>query len=261
MKVWTVVNQKGGVGKTTTAISLASWLSVRGYQTLLIDLDPHGSLSSYFGVDPDQNEHSVYQRFQSHNYKASDLVRSSGFANLDFIPAATVLATLDRQLGAQDGKGLVIKRMIDELTASYSYVLIDCAPILGVLMVNALAAADKLVIPVQTEYLALKGLERMMHTVKMIEHGLNHHLACHVVATMYDRRTRASRSALAVLKEQYRSHLLKTVVPVDTLFRDASRQGIPLPSWQPQSRGAHCYGEVLDELLGIELDQLETMLI
>ena len=109
-------------------------------------------------------------------------------------------------------------------------------------------------------YLALKGLERMMHTVNMIERGLHHRLSYNIVATMYDCRTRASRSVLAALKERYRADLLSSVIPVDTLFREASSQGVPLPHWQPASRGAHSYAGAVDELLGIELDQLETML-
>ena len=129
MNVWAVANQKGGVGKTTTTVSLAGLLSAKGYRTLMIDMDPHGSLTVYFGNDPDTIEMSVYSLFQTPNIAASDMpqriIKPTNFENLDLMPASTAMATLDRQLGSQDGKGLVLFRSLQQLASMYDYVLID----------------------------------------------------------------------------------------------------------------------------------------
>ena len=196
-KIWAVANQKGGVGKTTTAVTLAGQLSAEGERVLLIDLDPHGSLTTYFGQDPDGIELSVYTLFKDRADKRGEprydqVLIQTAFDNLSLLPASTALATLDRQLGAEEGMGLVIARTLQDLGERFDYVFIDCPPMLGVLMVNALAACDQLLIPVQCEFLALKGLERMLHTLKMIARARGQSPAHLIVPTMYDRRTRAS---------------------------------------------------------------------
>ncbi len=201
MKVWAVANQKGGVGKTTTAVTLAGLLAERGYKTLLIDIDPHGSLTSYFGYSAEDMESSVYTLFQQRETDPFALVRSTRFDNLQLLPASMALATLDRQLGTQSGMGLVLHKALKQLGERYDYALIDCPPVLGVLMVNALAACDHLLIPVQTEFLALKGLERMLKTLGMITRSRNVKLPFTIVPTLFDRRTRASTEALRQLQE------------------------------------------------------------
>ena len=159
MNVWAVANQKGGVGKTTTAITLAGILASQGHRVLLVDMDPHGSLTTYFGFDPDTIENSVYNLFHDKDLKTLALVQGTNFERLSMLPASTALATLDRQLATQQGKGLVIKKCLMQIQGVYDYVILDCPPMLGVLLVNALAACDYLIIPVQAEFLALKGLE------------------------------------------------------------------------------------------------------
>lgn len=255
MKTWAVVNQKGGVGKTTTAVNLAGLLAREGKETLLVDLDPHGSLTSYLGYDPDEMEYSAYTLFQTagkSRLAITAVIRETKMDKLSFMPSSTALATLDRQLGTQKGMGLVISQALQILASKYEHVIIDCPPMLGVLMVNALAASDLLLLPVQTEFLALKGLERMVHTLGMIQKSLNKVLPYAIVPTMYDQRTRASHDSLSYLQEKYAKRLAHAIIPIDTQFRDASRAGMPLTLLHPNARGSKAYEQLLNQLLGRE---------
>jgi len=256
MTIWAVANQKGGVGKTTTVVSLASLLAEQGQPTLILDMDPHGSLTSYFGHDPDTIENSIYTLFQkmdsSPNSAIFHSLKKTNCSNLYLLPASTAMATLDRQLGAQGGKGLVIKKTLAVLKDRFPNILIDCPPMLGVLMINALAACDQLLIPVQTEFLALKGLERMLHTLGMINHSREQGLPYLIIPTMYDLRTTSSVQSLKSLNDVHGVGVWNKVIPIDTHFRDASRAGIPLPVMTPGSRGAIAYTELLHYLTDIE---------
>ncbi len=256
MKVWTVANQKGGVGKTTTTVSLGGLLAGWGLRTLLVDMDPHGSLTSYFKYDPDTLEDSAFSLFQAAARKQrlapGRLICPTGTPDLSLLPAAMALATLDRIAGKMEGMGLVLKRALSQLRDQYDFVLIDCPPILGMLLINALAACERLVIPVQTEFLALKGLERMLHTLEMVLKSRRSPLPYHIVPTLYDRRTRAAKEALEVLRETYGEHLWGEAIPVDTRFREASKAGLPPSLYDPKARGVAAYSELARVLLEAE---------
>ncbi|PJG60628.1 ParA family protein [Aeromonas cavernicola] len=256
MIVWTVANQKGGVGKTTTVISLAGILAQRGKRVLLIDTDPHASLTAYLNFDSDKLDGTLYEIFQSvrpSTEMVSKQILKTKFENIHLLPATITLATLDRVMGNREGMGLVLKRALLQIREQYDYVLIDCPPVLGVMMVNALAACDRILVPVQTEFLALKGLERMMKTFEIMQRSKKDAFHYTVIPTMFDKRTRASLMTLKAIKDQYGQAVWDAVIPIDTKFRDASLLHIPPSIYAPHGRGTYAYETLLNYLDSLEL--------
>ncbi|MCY0965128.1 ParA family protein [Parathalassolituus penaei] len=252
MRVWSIANQKGGVGKTTSVVALGGLLAQQGYRVLLVDLDPHGSLTSYFKLDPDRVEHGMYQLFfenrcRNHDY-IEQVIRPTSMNNAHLLPASTALATLERQVSGQEGMGLVLSRTLAQVWDDYDFALLDTPPILGVLMVNALAACQRLVIPTQTEHLALKGLERMVHTLQMVMRSQRRELPYLIVPTLFDRRTSASITTLREMRKLYSDCLSPETIPVDTRLRDASQQGVFPHQLDPDSRGVRAYRHLLNLL-------------
>lgn len=248
MIVWSVANQKGGVGKTTTTITLAGLLSKQGKRVLLVDTDPHASLTTYLGYDSDTVPASLFDLFQLREYTEQSVepfILQTEIENIDLIPAHMSLATLDRVMGNRSGMGLILKRSLLALRQRYDYVLIDCPPILGVMMVNALAASDRILIPVQTEFLAMKGLERMVRTLAIMQKSRNREFKVTIVPTMYDKRTRASLQTLMQLKKDYPDQVWSSAVPIDTKFRDASLKRLPVSHFAEGCRGVFAYKQLL----------------
>lgn len=253
MRVWSIANQKGGVGKTTTTVALGGIAAEQGRRVLLLDLDPHGSLSAYFRQDPDAATQSVYTLFQERKNLTPERVRSlivsTGFDRLDMMPSATALATLERHSVGQEGMGLVLTKALAQVYDDYDLVLVDTPPLLGVLLINALAAAQRLIMPVQTEFLAIKGLERMVNTLEMMSKSRKRALEYHIVPVMFDRRTQASVSSLLTIRNTHPKHAWPGMIPVDTKFRDASRAGAPPNLYEPESRGVEAYRSLYKWLL------------
>ncbi len=254
MKIWAVSNQKGGVGKTTTVVSLGGLLSSWGYKTLLVDLDPHGSLTSYFKHNPDTIEGSVYNVFQNASRKHKDFnprpyILKTDFPELSILPASTAIATLDRQVASLGGMGLVISNALADVADDYDYVIIDSPPMLGVLMVNALAACDYLLVPVITEYLALQGLDRMINTIKMVFKSRKAPPGFKIIPTMFDKRTKAAMECRATVLEKYPDYAWDQFIPIDTKLREASSLGIPASIYDSTSKAVASYSNLLDELL------------
>lgn len=250
MQVWSIANQKGGVGKTTTAVALGSLLAAAGKRTLLVDMDPHASLSGYVGLDGGGHG-SVYDLFgvAGEPLPVRSLLQATAWDRLSVLPASAAMITLDRQLGTRPGMGLVLSHALAALAPEVDHVLFDCPPTLGVLMVNALAASDRLLVPTQTEALALAGLERMLRSLSMIERSRGRPLPRTIVPTMYDARTHASRAALEQLRQQHGDNVSETVIPTDTQVREASAAGVPLAAWPAARRAGAAYRRLLDEML------------
>jgi chromosome partitioning protein len=253
MQTWTIANQKGGVGKTTTTVTLAGLLAQKGKQVLLVDMDPHASLSTYLGLDSERLAHSIYDIFTTeHMLEKVDVekvIYRSKLENIALMPASMTLATLDRVMGSQSGKGLTLSRALSLVKQDFDYVLIDCPPILGILMVNAIVACDRVIIPVQTEFLALKGLERMMRTLAIMSKQRGNALPICIVATMFDKRVNACIKAYKTLTQSYVGELWRGFIPVDTRFRDASDQRLPIGHFASKSRGCFAYSKLLEELI------------
>ena len=256
MIVWTIANQKGGVGKTTTTVTLGGLLAQSGKRVLLIDTDPHASLSYYFGVDSEELSTSAYDVFTAGKKLSKDLVMDclcpSKLDSLYILPATMTLATLDRQMGTKNGMGLILKKALSLVEDEFDYVLLDCPPVLGVLMVNALAACDKIIVPVQTEFLALKGLDRMMHTLEIMAKSKDHNYAYTIVPTMYDKRVNAAAEAYKTLRADYADKVWSGVIPVDTRFREASQAQSPPSVYCPKSRAVYAYQSLLTHLKSSE---------
>lgn len=248
MRIWSVANQKGGVGKTTTVVTVAGLLADQGLDVLLVDLDPHGSLTSYFGYDPDALEHSAYDLFEAgvaSPAQIGSLLQKTSHDRISLIPASTAMATLERRSVGSEGMGLKVARSLAQLWDQFDYVIIDSPPVLGVLMVNALAASERLIVPVQTEFLAIKGLERMVRTLTMINRARTNKLQYHILPTFFDRRTQASMQSLRVIKQTYPDQIAHAVIPVDTKFRNASSAGIVPSALDPSTHGVRSYGMLL----------------
>lgn len=257
MVIWTVANHKGGVGKTTTTVTLGGLLAQQGKRVLLVDTDPQASLSYYFGIDSEQLSCSLYDVFMTGRNITKDSVLDSlcptTLDSLFILPATMALSTLDRKLGTQTGMGLILRRALDKVADEFDYVVVDCPPVLGVLMINALAACDRVIIPVQTEFLALKGLDRIMHSMEIMQKSLATVFEFCIVPTMYDKRVKAATDAYRILGDTYKENIWEGVIPVDTKFRDASQAQSPPSEYCPKSRGVFAYTKLLKYLKSLEV--------
>jgi len=249
MLVWAVANQKGGVGKTTTTLCLGRELAQHGQRVLLIDLDPHASLSCAFGVPAQPPPPGVLELFATPAPSISQLLRHSAIAGLDYLCAQAGLATLERRSASQPGLGRALQQALQQHSGQHDMILLDCAPTLGLLMINALAAADRLIIPAQTEPLALYGLDSMLRTAAMVQHSRQRALPVSILPTRFDRRTRASMETLQKLYDNYGAQVCPTPIALDTRLTNPAALTVPLPENEnTRGRGLNAYQQVLNWL-------------
>jgi len=242
-------NQKGGVGKTTTVVSVAAYLALDGQRVLLVDLDPQGNATSGLGVDRAGLEASVYDVLLSGS-SIEDVVQPTGLDGLDVLPSDRSLAGAEVELVPNAGRERRLKRVLDHQGGEYDFVLLDCPPSLGLLTVNGLTAADSVLIPLQCEYYALEGLGQLMATIDLIREHLNPQLSTKgVVLTMHDGRTSLSADVTAEVRNHFGEQVFQTVVPRSVRLAEAPSYGQPIAQYSPSSRGAQAYQAITAELL------------
>ena len=241
-------NQKGGVGKTTTVVNLAAYLALAGEAVLVVDLDPQGNTTSGFGMDRSQDGHSIYEAI-TEDAHVSELVVPTTIPNLSVVPSSISLAGAEVELAPLAQRERRLARILAEVVPAYDYILLDCPPSLGLLTVNALTAADAVMIPIQCEYYALEGLSQLIATINLVRNHLNPNLAIKgVVLTMYDPRTNLSSEVDAEVRKHLGSAVFKTIIPRSIRLSEAPSYGLPIALYRPDSRGAEAYASLAEEL-------------
>jgi chromosome partitioning protein len=241
-------NQKGGVGKTTTVVNLAAYLALAGEAVLVVDLDPQGNTTSGFGLDRGQVGRSIYEAI-TEDAQITDLVVPTPIPNLSIVPSSISLAGAEVELAPLAQRERRLAHILAAVVPSYDYILLDCPPSLGLLTVNALTAADAVMIPIQCEYYALEGLSQLIATINLVRNHLNPNLAIKgVVLTMYDPRTNLSSEVDAEVRKHLGSAVFKTIIPRSIRLSEAPSYGLPIALYRPDSRGAEAYASLADEL-------------
>jgi chromosome partitioning protein len=243
-------NQKGGVGKTTTAINLGASLVELGYRVLLVDFDPQGAASVGLGVNPHTLERTVYDVLLDTGGDVGAVVAGTAVRGLDLLPANIDLSAAELQLVTEVGRESALRRVLEPLLPQYDVVLIDCQPSLGLLTLNALCAADRVLVPLECEFFALRGVALLMDTIEKVQRRLNPDLRLlGVLATMYDGRTVHSREVLQRLREGFGDKLFTTVVNRTIKFPETSVAGVPITTYAPTSAAALAHRELAAEVL------------
>lgn len=248
-KVIAIANQKGGVGKTTTTVNIAASLAAAEKRVLLIDSDPQGNSTSGMGIDRTTLTGSTYDLFTGKR-PFEEIKKTSHFSWLDVVPAGIDLVGVEVELIQTISRERVLKRALEDVKSSYDYVLIDCPPSLGLLTINALTAADTVLIPVQTEYYALEGLSALMNTIKLIKQDLNPGLGIEgVLLTMYDSRNNLAEQVAQEVRKHFGSKVFSTVIHRNVALSEAPSHGKPVLLYDIRSRGAQSYLELAKEVL------------
>jgi chromosome partitioning protein len=248
-KVVAIANQKGGVGKTTTAVNLGACLGELGRSILIVDADPQGNATSGLGVDRSKLDYSLYDCLVR-NVEPVKALRATEFPGVWLLPSSLDLAGAEIELVQMDEREHRLKKVVGQIRDNYDFVFIDCPPSLGLLTVNALTAADSVLIPIQCEYYALEGLTQLLNTIKLIRGRLNSTLALEgVLLTMFDGRTNLSLQVAEEVKRYFRDYVFQTIIPRNVRLSEAPSHGKPITVYDPRSRGAEVYRELAEEVL------------
>jgi chromosome partitioning protein len=249
MTIFAVANQKGGVGKTTTTISLGAALASKGKRVLVVDLDPQGNATTGLGVDGRQFERSVYDVLLN-DIPMVDVVEPTGFNNLFVAPATLDLAGVEQELASVISRELRLKRALTSVEGDFDYIFIDCPPSLGLITINAFAAATDIMVPVQTEFYALEGLTQLQRIVDLVQKNLNPMLRItKVVLTMYDSRNTLSIDVAAEVRRHFPDELCKAIIPRTVRLAEAPSFGQPITVFDPASKGAKAYFALAEEII------------
>lgn len=248
-KIVSFINQKGGVGKTTTCVNMSSYLAVMGKKVLLVDLDPQGNASSSVGFFKEDKHKTVYNVIVDEN-DISEVIKTTKVPGLDIIPSDVDLAGAEIELVQMNSREKVLRKILREVKDSYDYICIDCPPSLGLLSVNALTASDSVVIPIQCEYFALEGLTQLMYTYKLVKKHLNEDIDVEgVVLTMKDARSNLGAQVAADIVKYFGKKVYNTIIPRNVKLAEAPSYGEPIHMYDPKSTGAFAYKLLTEEFL------------
>ena len=249
-RVIAVCNQKGGVGKTTTNVNLSTCLAQAGKKVLVADLDPQGNTTSGFGVDKHGVERSIYTLLLGRAYIEEVAVKFERIEGLQLLPSNIDLSGAEIELIDMPDREFILRGVFEHARFLYDFILIDCPPSLNILTLNALCAADTVLVPIQCEYYALEGLTQLMHTIKLVQKKLNPKLAIEgVVFTMYDSRTNLSAQVVDEVKLHLAEHTYKTIIPRNVRLSEAPSHGLPITLYAPGSKGGEAYAELAREVM------------
>ncbi|WP_096202890.1 ParA family protein [Bacillus sp. FJAT-45350] len=248
-RIISVANQKGGVGKTTTAVNLSACLAYIGKKVLIVDVDPQGNATSGVGIEKGDVDQCVYDVLVE-DVEAKDVIKSTDVENLDILPSTIQLSGAEIELVPTISREVRLKRALSTVIESYDYIIIDCPPSLGLLTINSLTASDSVLIPVQCEYYALEGLSQLLNTVRLVQKHLNTDLAIEgVLLTMLDARTNLGIQVIDEVKKYFREKVFKTIIPRNVRLGEAPSHGKPIIIYDPKSRGAEVYLDLAKEVI------------
>lgn len=248
-RIIAIANQKGGVGKTTTAINLSACLAERGKKVLSVDMDPQGNMTSGLGLDKNSVETTIYDLIIGET-DIEGVINKNVIDNLDIIPTSIDLSGAEIELLDEEGKEYILRKSLYGVKETYDYIIIDCPPSLSILTINAMTAADSVLVPIQCEYYALEGLSQLIHTVELVKSRLNNELKIEgVVFTMYDARTNLSLQVVENVKDNLEQNIYKTIIPRNIRLAEAPSHGMPINLYDPKSAGAESYLKLADEVI------------